>query len=129
MSRLEDMRRRVLRQDVVDHVAVDVARRGILGYINGMENMVSRNVNDIPEASRRSLESLLGYPLQGNQRVFIMVLDPASPPSDESRRSVAQGLRAIIDRAQRHADSSGFSDQEADAAVEEAMEHIRRRAT
>jgi len=91
--------------------------------------MISRSVDDIPEASRRSLESLLGCPLQGNQRVFIMVLDPASAPSDESRQFAAQGLRAIINRAQRYADSSGILNEEADAAVEEAMKHIRRRAT
>lgn len=93
-----------------------------------MENMLSRNVDEIPEASRRSLESLLGRQLQEHQRVFIMVLDPAGAPSDATRREAAVGLRDIIAMAERHADAQGITEDEADAAVTEAMEHVRRRA-
>ena len=93
-----------------------------------MENPLSRNVEDIPEASRRSLEGLLGRELQQDQRVVILVLDPAAAPSGESRRNAAQGLREIIARAERHAAGTGVSEAEADAAVEEAMAHVRRRA-
>ena len=90
--------------------------------------MLSRNVDEIPEASRRSLENLLGRELQEHQRVFIMVLDPAAAPNEAARRSAAVGLRDIIAQAGRHADANGMSEDEVDAAVTEAMEHVRRRA-
>lgn len=93
-----------------------------------MENILSRNVDEIPEASRRSLESLLGGELLGHQRVFIMVLDPADTPSEAKQCSAATGLRDIIAKAERHAGANGVSEGEADAAVIEAMEHVRRRA-
>lgn len=89
--------------------------------------MLSRNVGEIPEASRRSLEDLLGRRLQENQRVFIMVFDPTKVPSDEQRAGAAAGLREIIGEAERHAAAAGVSDAEIDAAVEEAMSDVRRR--
>ncbi len=89
--------------------------------------MLSRNVTEIPEASRRSLEDLLGRQLLANQRVFIMVLDPSAVPDEAQRTSAAAGLREIIAAAQAHADQAGVSDEEIDAAVEEAMGHVRRR--
>lgn len=104
------------------------ARTAGWGYTWNMENMLSRNVDEIPEASRRSLESLLGRQLEENQRVFIMVLGPAGAPSEATRRSAAVGLRDIIAMAERHMIAEGVSEEEADAAVTEAMEHVRRRA-
>jgi len=92
-----------------------------------MENMLSRNVTEIPEASRRSLEDLLGQQLRADQRVFIMVLDSPSVPDEEQRGSAAAGLRKIIAAAQSHADRAGVSDEELDASVDEAMAHVRRR--
>ncbi|HEX4070558.1 MAG TPA: hypothetical protein VHX68_05295 [Planctomycetaceae bacterium] len=92
-----------------------------------MENMLSRNVTEIPESSRRSLEDLLGRQLLANQRVLIMVLDPSAAPDKEQRACAAAGLREISAAAQAHADQAGVSDGEIDAAVEEAMGHVRRR--
>lgn len=93
-----------------------------------METMISRYVDDIPEAGRRSLEALLGRELRGNQQVFIMLVDPSPVPSDLSRRSAAAGLREIMSIAGRHAGAEGVSENDVDAAVTAAMEHVRRRA-
>lgn len=93
-----------------------------------MDTMISRAVDEIPEASRHSLEALLGRELHGHQQVFIMVVDPAPCPSDISREAAAAGLRAIMSRAGGHAELEGVSETEIDAAVAEAMEHVRRRA-
>jgi hypothetical protein len=93
-----------------------------------METMISRHVDEIPEASRRSLEAILGRELHGNQQVFIMLFDLPSIPSDLSRRSAAAGLQEIMSKAGRHAEAEGVSETDVDAAVTEAMEHVRSRA-
>jgi hypothetical protein len=92
-----------------------------------MENILSRNVGEISEPNRRSLEDLLGRQLQQNQRIFIMVFDPSAAPTDEQRATSAAGLREIITEAEKHADEVGATDQEIDAAVEDAMADVRRR--
>ncbi|MBS0208976.1 MAG: hypothetical protein JSS27_08495 [Planctomycetes bacterium] len=88
--------------------------------------MLSRNVAEIPEANRRSLEDLLGKELTPNQRVFIMVLDSSAASDEGQRASAAAGLREIIASAQAHANRIGATDDEIDAAVDEAMAHVRR---
>jgi hypothetical protein len=94
-----------------------------------METILSRSVGEISAAQRQSLENLLGHPLQQNQRVFIMVLDPTNVPSCDQRGEAARGLREIISLAERHANEHGISEAEVDAAVDETMDHVRRRTT
>jgi hypothetical protein len=98
-------------------------------YNSDMENMLSCNVTDIPEASRRSLEDLLGRQLHANQRVCILVIDSSAVPNADQRASATAGLRELITIAQSHADQTGVSEEEIDAAVNEAMGHVRRRQT
>jgi hypothetical protein len=93
-----------------------------------MSHVFSRNVDEIPEANRRSLETLLGQELHQSQRVFIMLFDPACTPSEATRRSAAVGLSEIIERAGRFAEAKGVSEDDVDTAVTEAIEHVRRRA-
>ena len=94
-----------------------------------MQNIVSHNVDEIPEASRRSLENLLGHELQQNQRVCILVLDPVASPTDDQRCSAAKGLRQLIAQVESHANEQGIREAEVDAAVEEALAQVRRRTT
>lgn len=96
-------------------------------YNGDMENILSRNVTEIPEANRRSLEDLLGRQLHEHQQVFIMVLDASLAPDVVQRAAAAAGLREIIAEAEAHADRVGASDAEIDAAVEAAMTHARQR--
>ena len=92
-----------------------------------MSACVSRNVDDLPDASRQSIELLIGSPLQAHQRVYIVVDDPRPGPSGQERLQAAQRIRQIVAQAQAHAELTGVSDSQIDAAVEEAMAHIRRR--
>jgi hypothetical protein len=93
-----------------------------------MSYLLSPNVEDIPEASRRSLEIFLGRELHENQRVFIMLSDPPGVPSEATRHSAALALCAIIERAGRHTNAKVGSEDDIDAAAIEAMDHVRRRA-
>lgn len=101
---------------------------GFIGYNCGMSALISRNVDDLPEASRQSIEQLIGSPLEAHQRVYIVVDAPPPGPTGATRLQAAERIRQIVSQAQAHADSKGVTDVEMDAAVEEAMADVRRRA-
>lgn len=90
--------------------------------------MICRNVDDLPEASRQGIELLLGAPLEAHQRVYIVV--DASPvgPGQPARTLAAKRIREIIAQAKANAESQGVSDQEIDAAIQEAMQAVRPRS-
>lgn len=92
-----------------------------------MSALISRNVDDLPAASRENIEQLIGSPLKAHQRVYIVVDMPPPGPSEAVRLQAAERIRQIVAQAQSHADNIGVSDSEMDAAVDEAMAHVRRR--
>ncbi len=92
-----------------------------------METIAVRNVSDIGADEKRSLEDLIGARLQENQQVFIMVFTPGLEPDSVSREAAMNNVETILEEAHRNATAQGITSEEADAAVEEAMNHVRRR--
>jgi hypothetical protein len=91
-----------------------------------MESIV-QNVSDIQDGEKRCLENLLGQHLEDSQRVFIMVFTPGVIPDDETRRRAATSMDRTFAQTDAHARQQGITAAEADAAVEEAMNHVRTR--
>ncbi|MCE9552527.1 MAG: hypothetical protein K8T91_04000 [Planctomycetes bacterium] len=92
-----------------------------------MEPITTLNVGDLRANDRAALEHILGGPLSTDQAVFIMAVAPGIAPN-EAMRSEARGrLEETFNKAARQAVSSGVTAEEADAAVEEAMQYIRPR--
>lgn len=89
--------------------------------------MTTRNVNDIPSAEREALETLLGRPLEADQQVFVMAYTPNLVPDEKVREAARKGLHQTFAAVDRHAQEHGITPEEADAAVDEAMERIRPR--
>lgn len=90
-----------------------------------MEHATLRNVTDVQGDKRTALEGLLGQQLSENQQVFIMVFTPGVVPDDETRQ--AARIEKTLDESERQAAARGITAEEADAAVDEAMEHVRHR--
>jgi hypothetical protein len=90
-----------------------------------MEAHKTHSVGDIPETGRAVIEQLLGCSLQDSQSVFIMAYTPQSDPAARraARARLQQALAARAERAVRQ----GISAEEIDAAVDEAMAHVRPR--
>ena len=86
-----------------------------------------QSVKDIQDSGKRWLEELLGQPLRENQQVFIMVLSPGIEPDEAARRQARAGLEATFQEATAHAEAQGVSDDAIDAALGEAMGHVRPR--
>lgn len=87
-----------------------------------------RNVDEIESADRQALEHLLGRPLGTDQQVFIMAFTPGVTADAQSREHARARLQGSLAAMQRHASDRGVTAEEADAAVEEAMQHIRPRS-
>jgi hypothetical protein len=91
------------------------------------ESIAVQNVKDLQANGKRWLEEILGQPLSDHQQVFIMVFTPSVAPSDESRQRARLGLEAIFQKTEAYAREHQVSDDEIDAAIEEAMAQVRPR--
>jgi len=93
-----------------------------------MESIIC-NVSDMQGDQRQWLESNLGCQLRASQQVMILVLNPGVVPSEETRREALSEVHRISEKAANNLEDQGVSPEDADAAVDEAMEHLRRRSS
>ena len=92
-----------------------------------MSEMITRGVNELPEPERRSLENLLGHSLQSDQQVFVMVFSTGKNPDDATRRAAAESIRRTLETVDRHQATQVIPSDEVEAAIVEAMHHVRPR--
>lgn len=92
-----------------------------------MESATSRNVNDLPPPERETLEGMLGQHLDPDQRVLIMTYTPNAVPESSIREAARAGLQRTFEKVDQYAAAHGVTPEEAEAAVEEAMEQVRPR--
>lgn len=83
------------------------------------------DVANLDEGQRRSLEALVGHPLQGNQRVYIAVWPEAAAPSAEQRRHAFERLREISAEVDAHLRQQGVSPEAWGTAVDAACQEVR----
>ena len=92
-----------------------------------MDSVAVRKVNQLPSEEKRSLETLIGRRLEDNQEVFIMAFTPGVATSDQARQEALGGLGQTWEKVEQHRQRHGITDEEFDAAADEAVEHTRRR--
>ena len=92
-----------------------------------MESTSSCNVNDLPATDRQMLEGMLGQPLSSDQRVFIMAYTPMPVQEESVREAARERLQRTFEKVDRYAAAHGVTPEEAEAAIEEAMEYVRPR--
>lgn len=91
-----------------------------------METVI-RYVRDIASGQRLWLEAEIGHQLQDDQRVVIQILAPGDAASVDPRRMAFDQLQQLSKQGARHREASGASEEEADAILNEALRHVRRR--
>lgn len=96
-------------------------------YNLSMETAVTRSVAQFDLEERCALEGILGGPLASNQHVLIMAYTPGEPPDEGIREQAMRRLEQTLARNEAIALSMGVTPAEADNAVAEAMNAIRRR--
>jgi hypothetical protein len=87
---------------------------------------ITRNVSEIDSHQRGVFESLLGHPLRDDQRIVIGVVEPNSTQHEETREEAIEEVIAIARRGRAAAAAQGFTSEEVDAAIGEAIRHARR---
>lgn len=100
-----------------------------VSYNAGMENelVTVQKVHGLQDNGRRWLENVLGEHLNENQQVFIMVFTPGMQPDDATRRQALASVKQTMSAVENNLSAAGVSQDEFDAAVDEAMEDVRRR--
>lgn len=88
---------------------------------------ISRKVVDLSAADRIALEGLFGHQLELGQQVTVMAYH-ATENDELAKEAARRRILATLEKAARNAAENGVTAEEADAAVDEAMEVIRHRS-
>lgn len=87
----------------------------------------SSNVADLSDEQRKLLESLIGLPLEPQQVLYWVVVNPGKAPAEVDKARARDGLQELFAKADRRADEQGVSPAEFGAAVDEAVRQVRSR--
>jgi hypothetical protein len=83
------------------------------------------SVSNLPADDKRLLEGMLGQELEKDQQIFIMVFSPGTEPDEAARSRARAGMEETFRRTEAYARAHQVSDEQVDAAIEEAMREVR----
>lgn len=90
-----------------------------------MAQIAVRTAKDLQVPARQWVESLFGRALREDEEVAVFVIPPRPVPSAAVRQEALGRLTRILDQAAES--MKGVPNDEFEAAVEEAMQQVRRR--
>lgn len=88
-----------------------------------MQTVSVQRAGDLPPGVKSAVEQLLGRPIGADEEVSVVAVPPQQIPPSENRAIVAQQLENLLNR--RAAKVRDICDEELDAAVDEAVDHVR----
>ena len=82
----------------------------------------------VKEIRGLTVEEIVGKKLADDQKVYIMIgsLGLGTQPDEAMRKRAAEKVQRIMKKAAKNAEAQGITEEEIDAAVDEAQEHVRR---
>ena len=86
-----------------------------------MQNGALRKVTELSADARHAMESILGRSLHEDEAISVNVYQPA--PTGVAREDASRRLLERIDKTARRV--QGVPDAEIDAAIDEAVDHVR----
>lgn len=100
-----------------------------LKYNEVMQNefVAVQNVKDLQNTDKQWLENLLGHHLEQNQQVYIMVFTPGIEPDATAKRHGLAVMQQTWNHVEGNLQDKGVTGGEFDAAIDEAMQQLRRR--
>jgi len=87
---------------------------------------ISRDVKSLELDERRLYESVVGHALRESQRVIIRVVDLEAEPDQATRRAAMSRAVEIAREGREAARAQGVTEEEANAAIEQAIRDVRR---
>jgi hypothetical protein len=88
-----------------------------------MHNVSIQKASELPPPLKSAVEQLLGRLIDADEEVSIPAVPPQQIAPSKSRASVAEKLEAFLNR--RAAKVSDVPDDERDAAIDDAVDHLR----
>jgi hypothetical protein len=92
-----------------------------------MQTISIQKASDLSAAARAAVEQLLGRTIAPDEEISIVASPPQQASPSESREAVARRLEAFLDR--RAEKVKDISAEDSDAAIEEAIDHVRHSRT
>ena len=90
-----------------------------------MQNVSTTKASELPQSLKSAVEQLLGRAIDADEEVSIAAVPPQQIPPAANREVMAEKLEAFLNR--RAAKVGNTSDEELDAAVDAAVDHVRHR--
>ncbi|HET6883553.1 MAG TPA: hypothetical protein VFI31_25600 [Pirellulales bacterium] len=90
---------------------------------SAIEPIAFRHARDLDSPAREWLQRLFGRPLRDDENVTIVLSAPHTAAPASERRGAFQRMEKILDRAAEN--MRDLSDDEFEAAADEAMKHVR----
>jgi Skp family chaperone for outer membrane proteins len=90
-----------------------------------MQNVSIQKASELPQSVKSAVEQLLGTVIEADEEVSVAAVPPQQIPPSENRTVVAEKLDAMLNR--RAAKVQDIADEELDAALDEAVDHVRHR--
>lgn len=92
-----------------------------------MQNVSIHKAGHLPEAVKCAVEQLLGRSIAADEEISVVAVPPQQVPPPEGRAAVARKLEAFLNR--RAAKVRDVPEEEIDAVVDEAVDHVRHSRT
>ncbi len=86
---------------------------------------ITRDVDKIESSERRLYEAVLGHPLRKNQGIILHVIELGAEPDQETRRAALRRAVEIARQGREAASAQGITEEEAGAAIDEAIRKVR----
>jgi len=88
-----------------------------------MQNVSIQKASELPAGVKSAVETLLGRRIEGDEEVTVAAVPPQQVPRSDNRAAISRKLEGFLSRrAEKIADVSG---EELDAAIDEAVDHVR----
>lgn len=88
-----------------------------------MENIAIQRADELSSDARRAVEQVLGRALDHDEEVSIMAFSPHAAPTGEARQASGRQLEDRINKTAERVRE--VSPEEQDAAIDEAVNHVR----
>ena len=90
---------------------------------HAMHNVSIQKASELPPRLKSAVEEMLGRPIDAEEEVSIAAVPPQQIAPSKSRALVAEKLEAFLGR--RAAKVGDVSDDELDAVIDQAVDHLR----
>lgn len=88
-----------------------------------MQNISIQKASELPEAVKSAVEQLLGRSIAPDEEISVAAVPPQRISPSEGRAVVARNLESFLNRRADKVD--GVSEEQIDAAIDEAVHHVR----